>query len=32
MASGDYDTFIEALRTTGHSGEGHCNYAAYEEE
>lgn len=32
LSAEDYQTFLDALRTTGHSGEGHCNYAAYEEE
>ena len=32
MDVNDYTTFIAALRTLGHSGEGHCNYNAYEEE
>lgn len=30
MNSDDYDVFVEALRTTGHSGEGHCGYELYE--
>lgn len=32
LSGDDYLVFIDALRTTGHSGEGHCNYAAYTEE
>ncbi len=32
LSGDDYLTFIDALRTTGHSGEGHCNYAAYTGE
>ncbi|MCC6157686.1 MAG: hypothetical protein IT350_06500 [Deltaproteobacteria bacterium] len=32
LSGDDYLVFIDALRTTGHSGEGHCNYAAYTGE
>ena len=31
LSGADYLIFIEALRTTGHSGEGHCEYQAYSE-
>ena len=32
MTADDYATFLAALYTLGHSGEGHCNYSAYVEE
>ena len=32
MSADDYTTFIAALHTLGHSGEGHCGYEDYEEE
>lgn len=32
LSTDDYTTFIAALRTLGHSGEGHCGYSEYEEE
>ncbi len=31
LSDADYDTFMEALFTTGHSGEGHCHYDEFEE-
>ncbi len=32
MTPDDYATFLAALYTLGHSGEGHCNYTAFDEE
>lgn len=32
LSADDYATWLAALHTLGHSGEGHCNYTAYEEE
>ena len=31
MSTDDYTTFIAALHTLGHSGEGHCEYSEYDE-
>jgi hypothetical protein len=32
LSADDYATFMAALYTLGHSGEGHCEYSAYEAE
>ncbi|MDP8256135.1 MAG: hypothetical protein P9M14_10315 [Candidatus Alcyoniella australis] len=32
LSTDDYTTFIAALFTLGHSGEGHCGYEVYEED
>ena len=31
MSTADYVTFLDALKTLGHSGEGHCEYREYSE-
>lgn len=31
MSTDDYTTFIAALHTLGHSGEGHCEYSEYDK-